>query len=341
MTTPGLDLDRLGTWFAANVPGAGPALTATLIAGGKSNLTYVVSDGDREWIVRRPPLGHVLATAHDMAREYRVMTALRETAVPVPRTHGLCEDTDVVGAPFYVMQRVAGTPYRSAEELEALGAGRTREIATRLVDTLGALHQVDPHAVGLGEFGRPEGYLARQVARWKKQLDSSYNRDLPAADELYSRLVADVPAESAVSIVHGDYRLDNALVDDQDRLTAVLDWEMATLGDPLSDLALMLTYHRLGELPAGSGSTAVSNASAARGFLTEAEIVERYAAVTGRDLTRFGFYLGLSAYKLASILEGIHYRYLHGQTVGEGFEHVGDAIHVLLDAGLNAVKENS
>jgi len=336
VTTPGLDLDRLGAWFAAHVPGARPALTATLVAGGKSNLTYVVSDGDREWIVRRPPMGHVLATAHDMAREFRVMTALRETAVPVPRTDGLCEDTDVVGAPFYVMERVAGTPYRSAAELMALGPDRTRTIATRLVDALGALHQVDPHAVGLGEFGRPEGYLARQVARWKKQLDASYSRDLPAADELHARLVADVPAESAVGIVHGDYRLDNVLVDDHDRITAVLDWEMATLGDPLSDLALMLTYHRLGEL---SSTIAVTNASAAPGFLTEQEIVARYAEVTGRDLTRFGFYLGLSAYKLAAILEGIHYRYLHGQTVGEGFDHIGESIHVLLDAGLNAIKE--
>ena len=342
LATPGLDLDRLGAWFAAHVPGARPTLTATLVAGGKSNLTYVVSDSEREWIVRRPPLGHVLATAHDMAREFRVMTALRETAVPVPRTDGLCEDTEVVGAPFYVMERVAGTPYRSAEELEALGPDRTRTIATRLVDTLGALHQVDPHAVGLGELGRPEGYLARQVARWKKQLDASYSRDLPAADELHSRLVAEVPAESAVGIVHGDHRLDNVLVDDHDRITAVLDWEMATLGDPLSDLALMLTYHRLGELTSRAGSTAsatVTNASAAPGFLTEAEIVARYAEVTGRDLTRFGFYLGLSAYKLAAILEGIHYRYLHGQTVGEGFDQIGESVHVLLDAGLDAIKE--
>lgn len=334
---PGLDLDRLGAWLAAHVPGAGSVLTASLIAGGKSNLTYVVSDGEQEWIVRRPPLGHVLATAHDMAREYRVMTALHDTPVPVPATYGLCTDVDVVGAPFYVMERVVGTPYRTAAELKALGPERTRTISERLVDTLGILHQVDPEAVGLGDFGRAEGYLARQVARWKKQLDASHNRDLPAAEELYARLAADVPVESGVGIVHGDFRLDNLLVDDHDRPTAVLDWEMATLGDPLADLALMLMYHRLGEV---TGGETVTDASTAPGFLGEDEVIARYGSLTGRDMTDFGFYLGLAAYKLAAILEGIHFRYLHGQTLGEGFDRIGEAIFPLLDAGLTAIKEN-
>lgn len=333
----GLDLVKLGAWFAAEIPGAGSSLSATMIAGGKSNLTYVVSDGAQEWVVRRPPLGHVLATAHDMSREYRVMTALRDTAVPVPRTFGLCADDSVLGAPFYVMERVTGTPYRLADELVALGRERTRTISERLVDTLAALHAVDPVAVGLGDFGKAEGYLGRQVARWKKQMDASYCRDLPAADELHALLAADVPEESAAGIVHGDYRLDNVLVDDHDQCTAVLDWEMATLGDPLADLALMLMYHRLGE---ADGGLAVTNASAAPGFLSEEEIVERYAQGSDRDLSRFGFYLGLAAYKLAAILEGIHYRFLHGQTVGEGFDTIGDAIHPLLDAGLSALKEN-
>ncbi|MGN6250797.1 MAG: phosphotransferase family protein [Marmoricola sp.] len=331
---PGLDLDRLGGWFDRHIDGVDGPLTATLIAGGKSNLTYVVGDGARDWIVRRPPLGHVLATAHDMGREFRVMTALRDTAVPVPLTYGLCTDDTVVGAPFYVMERVPGTPYRRAEELEALGVDRTRAISERLVDTLAALHAVDPAAVGLGDFGRPEGYLGRQVARWKKQLDASHSRDLPLADELYARLAADVPPESAAGIVHGDFRLDNALVDDHDRITAVLDWEMATLGDPLADLALMLVYHRLG---AAADSNAVTNVSAAPGFLDERAVVERYAAGSDRDLSRFGFHLGLAAFKLAAILEGIHYRFLHGQTVGEGFAGIGAAIDPLLTAGLDAL----
>lgn len=334
----GLDLDRFAAWFATSVPGAtdGP-LEAHLIAGGKSNLTYRVGDGSRTWILRRPPLGHVLATAHDMAREHRVMTALRDTAVPVPTTYALCDDVDVLGAPFYVMEDVAGVPYRTAEELAVLGPERTRTIATRLVDTLATLHEVDPVEVGLADFGRPEGFLTRQVGRWRKQLDASHSRDLPAAIELHRLLEADVPEQSAPGIVHGDFRLDNVLTDAEDRPAAVIDWEMATLGDPLTDLALMVLYQRLGDLTPGN---AVADASSAPGFLTESEILERYAGRSDRDLSRFGFYLGLGAFKLAAILEGIHYRHLHGQTVGPGFEEIGDAVHPLLDAGLTALKEH-
>jgi aminoglycoside phosphotransferase (APT) family kinase protein len=335
---PGLDLTRLGAWLADQVPGAAAdPLTARHISGGKSNLTYEVSDGTSAWIVRRPPLGHVLATAHDMAREYRVMTALRDTAVPVPATYALCEDTDVLGARFYVMEKVDGVPYRAAAELRSLGPERTRAISERLVDTLVALHEVDPIAVGLADFGRPEGFVARQVGRWKKQLDASYHRDLPTADELHARLAASIPPEGAAAIVHGDYRLDNALVGaDTDRINAVVDWEMATLGDPLADLALMLLYQRLADF----GGSAVSDVSNAPGYLSEPEILARYDAASHRDLGRFGFYLGLAAYKLAAILEGIHYRYLHGQTVGDGFDTIGDAIHPLLEIGLAATKED-
>jgi aminoglycoside phosphotransferase (APT) family kinase protein len=279
----------------------------------------------------------VLATAHDMAREYTVMSALEPTSVPVPHMDALCTDVDVLGAPFYLMQHVDGTPYRFADELEPLGAERTRGISERLVDTMAALHAIDPEAVGLGDFGRADGFLGRQVVRWKKQMDASHSRDLPAADELHARLLASVPAESAAGIVHGDYRLDNVLVDQDDRATAVLDWEMATLGDPLTDLALMLVYHRLGE---SAALPLVTNAASAPGFLSEQEIIARYAAGSDRDLSHFGFYLGLAAYKLAAILEGIHFRYLKGQTVGEGFAGIGDAIHPLLDAGLRATKES-
>ncbi|MGR6319854.1 phosphotransferase family protein [Micromonospora soli] len=333
---PGLDLTRLAEWFAGTLPDAAGPLTARLIAGGKSNLTYEVSDGRTTWVVRRPPLGHVLATAHDMAREYRVMSALRDTEVPVPTTYAHCADPDVLGAPFYVMERVAGTAYRHAAELERLGPQRTRVISTGLVDTLAALHAVDPVAVGLADFGRPEGFLARQVGRWKKQLDASYCRDLPAADELHARLVSGVPPESAPGIVHGDYRLDNVLTDDRDRLAAVIDWEMATLGDPLTDLALLVLYQRLGRLV----GVAVADASSAPGFLTEDEILQRYATRSTRDLPPLGFHLGLAAFKLAAILEGIHYRHLRGQTVGAGFERLGEVTDLLLDAGLTYLKEH-
>jgi aminoglycoside phosphotransferase (APT) family kinase protein len=332
---PGLDLGRLGAWLPGAVPGACSELTAKLIAGGNSNLTYEVTDGTGTWIVRRPPLGHVLATAHDMAREYRVMTALRPTGVPVPRTFALCEDPGVLGAPFYVMEKAAGRPYRYVADIAPLGRERTRAISQSLIDVLAALHQVDPAAVGLAGFGRPEGFLGRQVSRWKKQLDASYTRDLPAVGELHARLAADIPAESAVGIVHGDYRLDNALVDGTGRITAVIDWEMATLGDPLTDLALMVVYGRLAEALPGT----VVDASSAPGYLSEGEIIDRYAAVSPRGLSRFGFYLGLASFKLAAILESIRYRYVHGHSVGEDVGHLGEAVHPLLDRGLTAIKE--
>ncbi|MCG3751998.1 phosphotransferase [Amycolatopsis sp. Poz14] len=333
---PGLDLHRLGQWLPTAVPVAGSALSATLIAGGKSNLTYEVSDGTSTWIVRRPPIGHVLATAHDMAREYRVMAALQNTDVPVPKTFALCENTEVLGAPFYVMERVDGVPYRVTADVAGLTSQRVRTISEALVDTLGALHAVDPAAVGLADFGRPEGFLARQANRWKKQIDASHTRDLPAADELHARLLASVPPESAAGIVHGDYRLDNVLMDNHDRPAAVIDWEMATLGDPLTDLALLVVYGRLADT---AGSDLIADVSTAPGFLGEDEIIERYARGSERDLSGFGCYLALASFKLAGILEGIHCRYVRGETVGDGFAGIGDLVVPLLESGLKALKE--
>ncbi len=335
---PGLDLPRLHDYLAQVRPGevAGP-LEARVIAGGKSNLTYEVGDGRRSWIVRRPPLGHVLATAHDMGREHTVMSALRDTEVPVPETYALCEDPEVVGAPFYVMEKVVGTPYRRRAELEPLGPERTRAIAERMTDTLAALHRVDPAAVGLEGFGRPEGFLGRQVARWKKQLDASHSRDLPGAEELHATLARRLPRESVPGIVHGDYRLDNLLVDERDHVAAVIDWEMATLGDPLTDVALLVVYQRMATL---EGGYAVADASTAPGFLAGEGVLARYADGSDRDLSAMGFYLGLAYFKIAVILEGIHYRYLHGQTVGAGFDTVGTAVEPLIASGIDSLKEH-
>ncbi len=336
---PGLDLAALATWLSTAAPGllSGP-LTGEVVAGGKSNLTYVVADGSRQVIVRRPPLGHVLATAHDMVREHRVMAALHGTPVPVPQMYAVCPDDAVLGAPFYVMELVAGVPYRSAEELESLGAARTRRIAERMVDTLADLHTVDPQAVGLADFGRPEGFLARQVRRWGQQLDSSRSRDLAGADELLGLLRGGVPDGTPPAVVHGDYRLDNILVTDDGELAAVLDWEMATLGDPLTDVALLLTYHRVAELGVGAG---VSTASLAPGFATREEIVARYGARSGRDLTHLGFYEALACFKLAVILEGIHLRHVRGQTVGAGFDDIGSMVEPLLGLGLASMRSDS
>lgn len=336
----GLDLEALRTWLDRETPGlvSGP-LSAEMITGGKSNLTYVVGDGSTDVVVRRPPMGHVLATAHDMGREFRAMAALADTDVPVPAMHALCEDTDVIGAPFYVMQRATGTPYKTAAELELLGADRTRAISEDLVDTLGRLHAVDPASVGLGDFGRPDGYLERQVRRWRKQLESSRSRDIAGIDELAERLSASIPATGEGTIVHGDYRLDNVLIDssDGDRMTAVLDWEMSTLGDPLTDVAVMLAYQQMAEASRDAGVAAsVTDAPLAAGYLSRDDVLERYAGATGRDVGDIGFHLGLAFFKLAVILEGIYFRFSQGQTRGEGFDTIGDSIDPLVQAGLAA-----
>lgn len=240
---PGLDLDRLRGLLDGERPGLvhGP-LTGRLIEGGRSNLTYAVSDGTSKWVVRRPPLGHVLATAHDMKREYRVISALHPTNVPVPRPVLLCEDEEVLGSPFYVMEYVEGTPYRTADQLAPLGPERTRGAVLSLVDTLVELHAVDPAEVGLADFGRPEGFLDRQLRRWGKQLDASRNRELAGIDELHAALGRELPRSPAPAVVHGDYRLDNVLIGEDDGIRAILDWEMSTLGDPLTDLGLLVMY---------------------------------------------------------------------------------------------------
>ncbi|HEV7978344.1 phosphotransferase family protein [Amycolatopsis sp.] len=333
---PGLDLGRLRAHLDEHRPGlAGGSLRADVVEGGKSNLTYVVHDETSTWVVRRPPLGHVLPTAHDMVREFRVISGLHPTRVPVPQPLLLCEDKDVIGAPFYVMEFVTGTPYRTAEELIPLGEQRTAAIADSLVDTLVELHAVDPASVGLSDFGRPEGFLERQMRRWKKQLDSSRSRDLPGIEELHDRLASAIPVSPEPTIIHGDYRLDNVLVDSSDKITAVLDWEMSTLGDPLTDLALLVAYAERSAVDLQF----VSSATTAPGYPTTDQVVARYAERSGRDVSALNWYVGFAFFKLAVILEGIYYRYSKGQTVGAGFEGVGPGVAHLVTHGNAILKE--
>ncbi|MFJ4717001.1 phosphotransferase family protein [Streptomyces sp. NPDC088785] len=337
---PGLDLDQLRAHLDRERPGlVGGPLSGRLIEGGRSNLTYEVSDGSAKWVVRRPPLGHVLATAHDMKREHRVIAALHDTPVPVPEALLLCEDDSVAGAPFYVMEFVDGTPYRTAEQLAPLGAERTRAAVLGLVDTLVDLHAVDPAAVGLGDFGRPDGFLDRQLRRWGKQLDASRNRELAGIDELHAALGRSLPDSPAATIVHGDYRLDNVLVrqdaDGADRIKAVLDWEMSTLGDPLTDLGLLAMYSARLELP----DSPISTTASAAGHPAPAELIERYAARSGRDVSAVSWYTAFAWFKLAVILEGIHYRYTLGQTVGAGFDRIGELVPVFIAHGTDTLQK--
>ncbi|MEV5981559.1 phosphotransferase family protein [Streptomyces sp. NPDC052114] len=332
---PGLDLDQLRGHLDRERPGlVGGPLTARLIEGGRSNLTYAVGDGTSRWVVRRPPLGHVLATAHDMKREHRVIEALHPTDVPVPAPVLLCEDDAVLGAPFYVMEFVDGTPYRTAEQLAPLGPERTRSAVLGLVDTLVDLHAVDPASVGLGDFGRPEGFLDRQLRRWGKQLDASRNRDLAGIDELHGALGRALPGSPAPTVVHGDYRLDNVLIGDDDRIKAILDWEMSTLGDPLTDLGLLVMYSARLEVP----DSPVSTTAGAPGHPDPAELIERYAARSGRDVSGVAWYTAFAWFKLAVILEGIHYRYTLGQTVGAGFDRIGELVPVFIEHGLTTLQ---
>jgi aminoglycoside phosphotransferase (APT) family kinase protein len=270
-----------------------------------------------------------------MRREHRVISALHRTSVPVPRPVLLCEDEEVLGAPFYVMEFVEGTPYRTAGQLAPLGPERTRSTVLSLVDTLVELHAVDPAEAGLGDFGRPEGFLDRQLRRWGKQLDASRNRDLAGVDELHAALGRRLPSSPAPAVVHGDYRLDNVLIGEDDKIKAILDWEMSTLGDPLTDLGLLVMY----SMPLGMPDSPVSTTAEAPGHPDPAELIERYAARSGRDVSAVSWYTAFAWFKLAVILEGIHYRYTLGQTVGRGFDRIGDLVPVFIEHGLTTLQE--
>jgi aminoglycoside phosphotransferase (APT) family kinase protein len=316
----GLDLERLRAHLGSG------ELSATMFAGGRSNLTYAVTDGTQRWVLRRPPLGHVLPTAHDMAREHKVLAALSAAGFPAPHPVLLCTDVDVIGAPFYLMEHVDGTIYRDVAALEAMGPSAMRTLVLSLVDTLADLHALDPAAIGLADFGRPEGFNARQVRRWKKQLDASRSREVSGIEELHARLAAEIP-DGAGAVVHGDYRLDNVLIGPGMEINAVLDWEMSTLGDPLSDVALMLVYAGRPLLAGGRSSISVP------GHPSLAEMADHYAKRSGRDVSDLHWYVGFAAFKLAVILEGVHYRYVQGQTVGEGFDTVGALVAPLVRQG--------
>jgi aminoglycoside phosphotransferase (APT) family kinase protein len=329
---PGVDIARLTGWLAERFPELPPGPPRVrVIAGGRSNLTYEVVHNGQSMVLRRPPLGHVLATAHDMHREYTVLTALAPTPVPVPRTLAYCADPEVIGAPFYLMEKVDGVVYRDGAALRTLDAASGSALATGLADTLAALHSVDPAAVGLAEFGRPEGFLARQVRRWSKQLAASYTRPLPGAEDLATRLADTQPESTRAAVVHGDFRLDNTLVDPATvQIKAVLDWEMATLGDPLTDLGLTCVYwDGLTDL---GGSTPPSP-GALPGWPGRDALVDRYAARGGAPAGALDWYVAFAYFKLAVILEGIYCRHVQGLTVGAGFDDIGAAVPELFTRG--------
>jgi aminoglycoside phosphotransferase (APT) family kinase protein len=308
----GIDPGPIEAWFREHVPSARPPLSYERVAGGHSCLTYVVTDdAGTRYVLRRPPLGTVLATAHDVAREHRVMAALRDTAVPVPPMLGLCEDVEVNGAPFFVMGFVDGVVVHTAGDTERLFPSHAtrRRAAETVVDALVALHAVDIDAVGLGDFARRSGYLDRQLRRWSTQWTASKTRELPAMEQLHAWLVEHRPAEPETTIVHGDIRLGNTLHAQDGTTLALLDWELCTLGDPLADVSYLLrSWATPADAAGGLGPPA-----AAEGFPSRDELAERYATASGRSLDDLAYWTALNAWRSAAISEGVYRRYIDGK----------------------------
>jgi aminoglycoside phosphotransferase (APT) family kinase protein len=335
----GIDRDRLEAWFADHVDGATGPLEYERIAGGRSNLTFRVRDAaGHRWILRRPPLGTTLGSAHDMGREHRILSGLAGSAVPAPTPVALCEDEAVTGAVFYVMELVDGAVLRDEDDVEAAfdEAGR-RHVAESLVDTLAGLHAVDFDAAGLGELGRRDGYAERQLKRWLRQWESSKTRELPKMDETHALLSDRIPPQDATAIVHGDYRLDNVIVAPSGEIAAVVDWELCTLGDPLADLGLLMVYWAE---PGDKVIPLTRSPTLASGFPGRAELAARYAERSARDVGALDFFVALGYWKLAAILEGVYARYTAGAygKTNDDYESFGTIVEQLAGAAHDAAR---
>lgn len=340
---PGLHLGGLLRYLPAVVPEVDPdrPVEAQLLVGGRSNLSYLLSQAGLRLVLRRPPLGHVMPSAHDVAREYRVLSGLSRVGFPVPKPLAICEDASVIGAPFMLMEHVSGRVLATATDAAGLAPAAAERICASFVAQLARLHAVDPEAAGLADLGRPQGYVARQVRRWRDQWERTKTRDLSDLDRLASWLESQVtalPPDLPWSVVHGDYRLDNVILDPETyQVTAVLDWEMSTLGDPVADLAVSLVYwSRPGErlrqrLPVATGVTERP------GFWERGELIAAYLQATGRDAAHLDTCLALACLKLAVIMESIHYRTQRGQQLGTAADDgvdMGAATEALATLGL-------
>ena len=329
----GIQQDRLERYFESEIQGAKAPLVFTLITGGHSNLTFLVEDAlGAKRVLRRPPTGAVLATAHDMSREHRILSALKDTGVPVPRTLALCQDESVNDAPFYVMDYVEGTVLSGPDEANKyVPLENRRRLGMHLIEVLANLHNIEPADVGLGDLGRREAYLARQLKRWKTQWDKSKTRELASMDEAHQALEARMPEQQGACIVHGDYRFGNLLSNGETAtVKAVLDWELCTLGDPLADIGyLMNDWNQPGDVRPSASGTGLSTTSCG-GFPTREELLDRYEQLTGNDTSQVDYYRAFQYWRLAAIVEGVLSRYKKG-VMGdagntEAFENQVDAL---------------
>jgi aminoglycoside phosphotransferase (APT) family kinase protein len=320
----GINEAGVGSWFVAHVPGVQLPLSYRQITGGHSNLTFEVGDDTgRRFVLRRPPTGTLLPTAHDMGREHRIISAVGPAGIPAPEAIGYCGDPAVTGAPFYVMSFVEGRVLRDESEAEAyFGPAARRQIGEHLVAVLAALHAIDPDDVGLGDLSRKEGYIARQLKRWYGQYqavrDTQGGPDVAEIDEVHAALVERIPPQGRASIVHGDYRLDNTVIGPDAGVAAVLDWELCTLGDPLADLGQLIVYWT----EPGEVSPIRQSGTSAPGFLSRAELATGYAEASGRPLDELDFYVAFAYWKLACILEGVYTRYAAGALGDDDAEYL-------------------
>ena len=337
-----LDETALAAYLRGRLPGADAPLALRQFPGGHSNLTYLLRFGEQEYVLRRPPLGPVAPTAHDMTREHRVLSALWRVFRPAPRPYLLCEDPGVIGAPFYVMERRHGVVIRTQLPPRIAGdPGRRRRVSEAVVETLVALHAVDWEAAGLAGLGRPAGFVERQVRGWAERYERAKTRDIAAIRDLARWLAERIPPAPPPTLLHNDYKLDNLMLDPDDpgRVVAVLDWEMATLGDPLVDLGLLLCYWADGTDPPARRQS-VSQVTAEPGFLSRAELLARYAAETGRDVARIAFYETFALYKVAVVVQQIYFRYERGQTKDPRFSGFEDRVAGLAEAALDVAERS-
>ena len=330
----GIDAPAVTDWFAAHVPAAVAPLHFHRVAGGHSCLTYIVTDAvGAQFVLRRPPIGHVLATAHDVAREHRIMDALRDTGVPVPLMIGLCTDNSVNEAPFYVMSYVAGPVLHTVADAEALPDDATRRRAGEsLIDALVALHAVDPDEVGLGDLSKRTGYVDRQLRRWSQQYAGSKSREQPGMERMHEWLLANQPPDSPPRVAHGDFRLGNCVHAPDGSVAAMLDWELCALGEPLADVSYML--RNWGEtMPSGDRAT-----SAASGFPTRDEMIARYEEGSGRPLENLTFWTVFHSYRSAAIVDGVYRRYIDGKMANadEDPSKYANQVDALVEIGMAA-----
>jgi aminoglycoside phosphotransferase (APT) family kinase protein len=349
-----LELAALDRYLRARLPGrvadVDPAAQIEIaqFPGGHSNLTYLIRYGDREFVLRRPPVGPVAPTAHDMPREYELLSVINPHFPLAPKPILLCADTSIIGVPFFLMERRRGfivrfkVPKQIGENLEL-----RRRVSETVVDTLVALHDVDIQATGIVNIGKPEGFVSRQVHGWAKRWDRSRTSELAEMDRVVQWLVHRIPAESAEpTIVHNDFKLDNIMLAEADpaNVVAVLDWEMSTVGDPLIDLGLVLTYWTMqgakgtdGEEDQNNSLRAITNGP---GWFTREEIINRYETKTGRDLTRIAFYETFARFKVAVIIQQIYFRYVQGQTRDERFRHFDSLVRQLAHEAIELAEQS-